>query len=130
MISLTKFISKLKHKVKRITDTTYATLEDEGKDLIARTKILTPVDTGRLKSSWEYEVIKEGKNNYKLLVHNDARNPEYGMKYGKFVEYGHYSPTGNWVEGRFMLTRSLPQTEENLKKKLKSRIAATITNDM
>lgn len=124
-------ISQLKSNIAKAKDsienTTLACLKGAGDDLIARAKVITPVDTGRLQASWETDVTQDGARTYTLHIYNDARNPNSGKPYAKYVEYGHYSVAGNWVEGRFMLNRTLPDTVDYLRSKIKGKVISKLT---
>ena len=99
--------------------------------LLAKVIKRTPSKTGYLRRGWTagknqavnnyvntLKVRKSG-NNYII----DIINP---VEYASYVEYGHRTRNGGWVEGRFMLTiseeeiqRDAPRVIENkLKKKL------------
>jgi hypothetical protein len=126
-MTISQLNSKLKKAKDSIENTTLDCIKGAGDDLIARVKIITPVDTGRLQSSWETEVIQQGARQYEMHIYNDARNPDSGKPYAKYVEYGHYSVGGNWVEGKFMLNRTLPDTVDYLKSKIKGEITSQLT---
>ena len=126
-MTISQLNSKLKKAKDSIENTTLDCIKGAGDDLIARVKIITPVDTGRLQSSWETEVIQQGARHYEMHIYNDARNPDSGKPYAKYVEYGHYSVAGNWVEGRFMLNRTLPDTVDYLKSTIKGEITSQLT---
>lgn len=86
--------------------------------LIANTKSRTPVDTGRLKASWQRTPTAKDGNRYSTTISNAAVSPRGGAEYASFVEYGHYSLWGNWVEGRFMFTTSQESEREDLNRDL------------
>jgi hypothetical protein len=126
-MTISQLNSKLKKAKDNIENTTLDCIKGAGNDLISRVKIITPVDTGRLQSSWETEVVHQGARHYEMHIYNDARNPDSGTPYAKYVEYGHYSVAGNWVEGRFMLNRTLPDTVDYLKSKIKGEVISHLT---
>lgn len=81
--------------------------------------IKTPVDTGNLRKMWSagnnlYFTVEKKSNGYEVTLINDAQNGE-GFKYGKAVNYGHKTPNGGWVMGRFFVENSIAETEEQLK---------------
>lgn len=58
-------------------------LLEMGLRLMAKTKKLTPVDTGNLRNRWELsKVYKLGNNNYGIMLFNPA-------EYASWVEEGH-----------------------------------------
>lgn len=95
---------------------------------IASAKKRTPVDTGALRASWgignqtialKSNIDSEGHENVTLDMENSTvvditvvgDNLEVtiwnGMEYASYVEYGHTTTNGNWVDGYFMLTISI-----------------------
>lgn len=50
----------------------------------------------------------------------DIVNP---VEYASYVEYGHRTPSGGWVEGRFMLTLSVQEIQQIAPKLLEKRVA-------
>ena len=126
-MTISQLNSKLAKAKDSIENTTMECLKGAGDDLITRAKVITPVDTGRLQASWETDVTQDGARTYTLHIYNDARNPDSGKPYAKYVEYGHYSVAGNWVEGRFMLNRTMPDTVEYLRSTIKGEITSKLT---
>jgi hypothetical protein len=57
----------------------------------------SPVDSGILANSWDYEVVRK-RGEYAIIWHNT--NIENGMPVAILVQYGHGTGTGGWVEGR------------------------------
>lgn len=57
----------------------------------------TPIVTGRLASSWRYEV-KEDSTSISLIFHND--DIEGGKNIALVVQYGHGTKNGYFVQGR------------------------------
>ncbi|KEF40413.1 Bacteriophage HK97-gp10, putative tail-component [Schinkia azotoformans MEV2011] len=74
---------------------------------IRKVKKMTPVDTGDLRNSWEFTVIKKG-DDYIVTIFNLK-------EYASFVENGHRivvaGKTVGWVEGRFMLKLTVDEME-------------------
>lgn len=91
--------------------------------------MLTPVDTGELRRGWTGGVEKTPKdyifnnkrvskigNSYKITLSN-------GLKYAEYVNYGHRQEVGRyvpaigkrlvkpWVEGQYMVEKSINQAE-------------------
>lgn len=93
-------------------------LNSTASQLIPIIKSFTPVKTGLLKSSWEFEIL-HGLSGATLVIYNK-------IFYSKFVEFGHFSRSGTWVWGFFMLTKGVQNAEEILKKELKREIEKII----
>ncbi|MDR3090805.1 MAG: HK97 gp10 family phage protein [Clostridiales bacterium] len=80
-------------------------------DALRNVRFLTPIKSGRLRREWTAERAVKLGHTYRAAV----KNP---VKYAPYVEYGHRFPKRRdgsrkpgWVEGRFMLTRAVRQTE-------------------
>jgi hypothetical protein len=86
----------------------------------------TPIDTGNLRKMWSagdnlaFIVEKEG-NGYMVTFTNDAQNAT-GYKYGRAVNYGHKTPNGGWVQGRFFVENSVIETEEVAEKLIQKEL--------
>ena len=74
--------------------------------VLARAIPITPVDTGTLRRSWHVTDVQLNGDEYTITVFNDATQSS-PVSYASFVEYGHMTVSGGWVEGRFMLTTSI-----------------------
>ena len=77
----------------------------------------TPIRTGNLRKMWSagenlrFTVQRIG-DSFEVTLINDARaNSADGFAYAEAVEYGHKTPNGGWVMGRFFLKKSELQTE-------------------
>lgn len=121
-MTIAQLKATLQNAHNKLPITTMECIDIVGKDLVERAKAITPVDTGRLKRSWETELTREGERRYILHIYNDARNPNSGKPYAKYVEYGHYSVAGNWVAGRFMLTNTMPEAVDILRKAIRGSV--------
>lgn len=77
---------------------------------------ITPVDTGLLRSNWKTSVSEGGQ---KVNIWNDTY-------YAYWVENGHHTVSGSWVEGRFMLrlgtNRILPIIQQAYSVELQTEI--------
>lgn len=95
--------------------------------LIAMAKQRTPVDTGQLRRGWtggvdqsptayafSLPVVRSGD---KFII--TITNPEH---YASYVEFGHRTVNGGWVEPRYMLTRSEVELEEDLPRLLENML--------
>lgn len=79
------------------------------KDVVKR----TPVKSGKLASSWKAGAIEKDGTTYTITVENNALS-DNGVPYAVYVEFGHRTRSGGWVEGRKMLTI----TEDEIKEKM------------
>lgn len=96
----------------------HSALNSTATQLIPIIKSFTPVKTGLLKSSWNFEIL-HGLSGATLVIYNKTF-------YSQFVEFGHFSRSGTWVRGFFMLTKGVQNAEEILKKELKREIEKII----
>ena len=107
--------------------------------VIARVRPRTPVDTGFLRESWfvgdEAKVIKEGNDgkftsNYSsafaskasldsVKVKGNTLEIEIGniAEYASFIEFGHAYENGKWYQGKFMLTISIDEIQQQIPKR-------------
>lgn len=98
---------------------------------VAKIKPRTPVDTGALRNTWGIgdQALQVGRtteqaksafeqkatidsvnvvgNNFEITIWNL-------MDYASFVEFGHRTPGGGWVEGRFMMTISIDEVARQI----------------
>lgn len=60
-------------------------------------KANTPVDTGKTRDSWYYEIIqdKQGIN----IVWKNSNVTSYGTPIVLFIQYGHYTKSGTFIQG-------------------------------
>lgn len=96
----------------------HSALNSTATQLIPIIKAFTPVKTGLLKSSWNFEIL-HGLSGATLVIYNKTF-------YSPFVEFGHFSRSGTWVRGFFMLTKGVQNADEILKKELKREIEKII----
>lgn len=77
----------------------------------------TPVVTGNLRKAWSSGEnlmfnVEKVPNGFQVTLVNDARaNSADGFAYAEAVNYGHKTPGGGWVAGRFFVENSELQTE-------------------
>ena len=105
----------------KIHSALHSALNSTATQLIPIIKSFTPVKTGLLKSSWNFEIL-HGLSGATLVIYNK-------IYYSRFVEFGHFSRSGRWVMGFFMLTKGVQNAEEILKKELKREIEKIIKNN-
>ena len=60
-------------------------------------KANTPVDTGKTRDSWYYEIIQD-KQNIKIVWKN-SNVTSYGTPIVLFIQYGHYTKSGTFIQG-------------------------------
>ena len=83
-------------------------LNEIGMKLKAKVTLKTPVDTGVLRKSWRYKTISENEG---ILSNN--------VHYAPHIEYGHRTRGGkSFVNGRYMLTKSVEEIESELDNQL------------
>lgn len=68
---------------------------DQGVDVLRQA---TPVDTGKTRDSWYYEIIKKNGKPYSIQFCN-SNIADY-VPIAIILQYGHFTGTGGWVEGR------------------------------
>ena len=88
----------------------------------------TPVDTGNLRKMWSAGdnllfTVERVSGGFEVTLINAAENKrgmsdtsQPGYMYGNAVNYGHVSPAGGWVMGRFFVERSIAETELQVQK--------------
>ncbi|KOY81287.1 HK97 gp10 family phage protein [Lysinibacillus macroides] len=98
--------------------------EAMAKELAARmlAKVIkrTPVDTGVLRRGWTIGQISKIGDEYKIEVINS-------VEYAPYLEYGHRTSNHQgWVNGRFMMTISADELEQQapaiIERKLKAKL--------
>ena len=60
-------------------------------------KANTPVDTGKTRDSWYYEIIQD-KQGVKIVWKN-SNVTSYGTPIVLFIQYGHYTKSGTFIQG-------------------------------
>ena len=101
---LNRFIRTLNNATNNFDEEASKKLNNISQKLVAKIKLKTPVDSGVLRRSWR--VKSEGQ--LAKIVYNN-------VKYGPMVEYGHRTRGGkSFVDGRYMLTKSVEEIESEL----------------
>lgn len=130
MSELFRLGENIKNKQLREDFIRYA-LKDATKNHIARLKRRTPVKTGRLKNSWDWNnqniIVDKVGDFYSVTLYNGAKNPKDGSYYASYVEKGHRKvvfgrDTGGWVVGRFFVKASEMETSTNISKDIEPYI--------
>ena len=84
-------------------------------EVIADTKLNTPVKTGTLKRSWTHGDVERNGDTYTVEVGSS-------LLYAPFVEEGHRQ--GNtFVQGRFMLKDSIDKNKDKLQQKINDKLS-------
>lgn len=100
---------------KEVYETALMTATQEiAKELHKALLINTPVVTGNLRKMWSagYNLmfnVERVQNGFQVTLINEARDSK-GFEYGKAVNYGHKTPSGGWVAGKFFVENSEIQT--------------------
>jgi len=84
------FLEKLLEKV------SIGELDKYGRMGVKALSAATPKDTGRLASSWDYEIIRENGTTRLIWTNDDI---EGGCNVAILVQYGHGTKSGHYVEG-------------------------------
>ena len=104
---LNNFIRTLNNASNNFDEEATKTLNKISQKLIAKVKLKTPVGKvkgGTLRRSWR--VKKDG--DLARIVYNNVH-------YAPYIEYGHRTRGGkSFVDGRYMLTKSVQEIEETL----------------
>ena len=94
-------------------------LLENANEVIIRTKLRTPVDTGKLRASWQHDEVVENGNDFSVDVLNNT-------EYASYVEYGHEvvvngQRTGKYVKGNYMLSKSMNEVENKMPDKFETK---------
>ena len=84
-------------------------------EVIADTKLNTPVKTGALKRSWTHDNVEHDGNKYSIEVGSS-------LLYAPFVEEGHRQGS-TFVQGRFMLKDSIDKNKDKLQQKINDKLS-------
>lgn len=116
----TKGLKKLQEKIQQFESANYDKVAEECTNQMAARLIRkcvkrTPVLTGHLKGNWKANQAIKRNGAWKTAVYNP-------VKYAPYVEYGHRTRDGGWVNGRFMLTRSSEEIERDAVKIIEKEV--------
>ena len=84
-------------------------------EVIADTKLNTPVKTGALKRSWTHGNAEHNGNTYTVEVGSSCL-------YAPFIEQGHRQGS-TFVQGRFMLKDSIDKNKDKLQQKINDKLS-------
>lgn len=82
-------------------------LKQQGRKVIGKTMLRTPVDTGALRASWQLGNIEKKGSSYEIDILNN-------QDYASFVEYGTVERQWKYKDGVFMLTKSINDVEQKI----------------
>ena len=103
---LDKLVKTLNNSSKKFNGEASKSLDNVSSKLLRKVKLKTPVDTGVLRTSWQHKKVSE----LVRIVYNNKH-------YAPHVEYGHRTRGGkSFVDGRYMLTKSVKEIESELDK--------------
>ena len=60
-------------------------------------KKVTPKDSGLTAESWDYQITINGKITSITFINTNIQN---GLNVALLLEFGHGTPSGQWVEGQ------------------------------
>lgn len=83
-------------------------------EVVADTKLNTPVKTGALKRSWTHGDVEHNGDTYTVEVGSS-------LLYSPFVELGHRQGSG-YVQGRFMLKDGIDKNKNKLQQKINQKL--------
>lgn len=96
-----KFLNVTKDASKSINRMRIMAIAQEG---VSALEAATPVDTGKTASSWGYELEEE---NGKLIINWTNSNVQNHINIAIILQYGHYTRTGGYVQGRDYINPAL-----------------------
>ena len=109
---LNNFIRTLNNASNNFDEEATKSLNKISQKLVAKVKLKTPVDSGVLRRSWR--VKKDGQ--FARIIYNN-------IHYAPYIEYGHRTRCGkSFVDGRYMLTKSVKEIESELDNQLSTLI--------
>lgn len=82
-------------------------LKQQGRKVIGKTMLRTPVDTGALRASWQLGNIEEKTNSFEITIENN-------QEYASYVEYGTVERQWKYKDGVYMLTKSINDVEQKI----------------
>ena len=85
-------------------------------EVIADTKLNTPVKTGALKRSWTRGDVEHNGDKYVVEVGSF-------LSYAQPVEEGHRTRGNTFVQGRFMLRDSITKNKDKLQEKINDKLS-------
>ena len=71
--------------------------DEIGHQCVKELKKVTPKDSGLTAESWDYQITINGKITSITFINTNIQN---GLNVALLVEFGHGTPSGQWVEGQ------------------------------
>lgn len=97
-ITSTGSFQNIENFIKRVQNGRhFEVLQQYGEKGVAALSAATPIETGKTRLSWRYE-IKRTLKTYTVVWYND--HVEENVNIALILQYGHATGTGGWVEGR------------------------------
>ena len=109
-----KFVENYEHISQEFDSFMQGFLQKNALEVLAKTKLRTPVDTCDLRKHWFLTDVRRDGNKLVIEICND-------MEYATYVEYGHLTKTSDkWVNGYFMVTVPLDEVERKMPRRFQS----------
>ena len=112
---LDEFLNYLNRVASNVDNIIDESLEETSITVTADTKLNTPVTTGALKRSWTHGEVKTNGTNKSIEIGSN-------LNYAQPVEEGHKQGS-TFVQGKFMLKKSILKNEDNLQKTLDRKLS-------
>ena len=112
---LDSFLSYMQRVESSIDNIIEESLDETATMVVSGTKLNTPVKTGMLKRSWTHGNVEHNGDTYTVEVGSSCL-------YAPFVEEGHRTRGNTFVQGKFMLKKSILKNEDNLQKTLDRKL--------
>lgn len=113
MKDIDALLKELKSGLHQLESNKKKALDNVGKEFIKDIKALTPVDTGNLR------------NSYRLSVDKDEVEVTTDVEYAPFIDNGHSTRDGGYVEGKYMFDKALNEAKKNLDKEVDNMFRST-----
>lgn len=102
ILGLTNMIKFMDNVNKNFENEGNKLLKRVGTKFLKKVKLKTPVDTGHLRRSWNME-----ENYFRISIGTN-------VKYAIYLENGHRTRNGGYVEGRYMIKTTVEDIEKDL----------------
>ncbi len=108
---LDNLIRKLNEIEKETPGLKKKVLKKQAQKVVANAKLLTPVDKGILRGDWHFHYAQKVGEDEALVYNN--------VHYASHIEWGRRTKNGGFVEGVFMLKKSLNKVESEFEADLR-----------
>ena len=96
----------LKRSIRPMTETEIRQILDKyGREGVAALSSVTPVDTGKTASSWDYEILQNEKSI--SLIFTNSNKTKTNIPIAILLQYGHGNGNGGYVQGRDYINPAL-----------------------